>query len=748
MAQKKIYPKSTSPKWKQIQYCQACHLLSTAYLFTGEIEKARACLKTQHFSIAFPECEELLKWDLFAAASIENHQGQKEEALALFDQYLSREKTRGALFVEAATCAAECALELKKYDGFHTYQKMLLLSPYELRAELLAAEELASLGKMADAQQKLEALEGTALNKEVLLLKGTASLKRNDPEKAVTFLEMALSGTCPPLFRTLDAREALGRAYLTLAKASPETANVYLDRAESCFAACAQDARLVGMCSIRLRRYFLTHDEAIKKDLVALASENIPTLSRVAKEELALLLRELEPACQVAVTNGPAYMLEAIHEIKQEQFPAALSSLRKAREAGESDSEIISKLLLIPTSDAAREILALTEKAPLDQEAFLSRMIAESRIDPSRAIQEIEQARALLPENRNLPALRHLLATLYIKVACPNDALREVSSLIHDTPSYPRYDHLLFLESALTESRDFEKARSIRKELVSRYPTSEYAPEAAFREFPEKEYELASPHAMHHLMDTIRLFGTSPFAIACHYYLGSSSTSHSSLYHFHEADRLFDEQRSQIPEQYKDYFNEIEKHSLLALGRLGDIPSLQKLGETFPDTKAEASYLLAEAHMNAGDGALARKELESLIEWHSKNNLETPFLAKSYYLLALEEERMKQFQKAQELLSMAEKSATRELLLEVRIAKSLCLKEMGRYDDAMVILSRVINDNLASSLRLKAMFLRAELYGLKKRHDLAIKQLEACAKKGGEWGKKAREKLEYEYGYQ
>jgi hypothetical protein len=65
----------------------------------------------------------------------------------------------------------------------------------------------------------------------------------------------------------------------------------------------------------------------------------------------------------------------------------------------------------------------------------------------------------------------------------------------------------------------------------------------------------------------------------------------------------------------------------------------------------------------------------------------------------------------------------------------------------MCILSKVINDETISGLRLKAMFLRAELYELQKRPELALKQLEATSKKGGEWGKKAKEKLEKEYGY-
>ena len=55
--------------------------------------------------------------------------------------------------------------------------------------------------------------------------------------------------------------------------------------------------------------------------------------------------------------------------------------------------------------------------------------------------------------------------------------------------------------------------------------------------------------------------------------------------------------------------------------------------------------------------------------------------------------------------------------------------------------------DVISPLRIKAMFLRAEIYELQGRPELAIKQLEAAARKGGEWAQKAQEKLEQVYGY-
>ena len=87
-----------------------------------------------------------------------------------------------------------------------------------------------------------------------------------------------------------------------------------------------------------------------------------------------------------------------------------------------------------------------------------------------------------------------------------------------------------------------------------------------------------------------------------------------------------------------------------------------------------------------------------------------------------------------------------ELLLEIAIEKSLCLRELGQHDRAMAILGWVINSQYPSSLRIKAMILRAEMYLSINRRDLATRQLEAVQSKGGEWAKVAERKLKELYG--
>ena len=79
--------------------------------------------------------------------------------------------------------------------------------------------------------------------------------------------------------------------------------------------------------------------------------------------------------------------------------------------------------------------------------------------------------------------------------------------------------------------------------------------------------------------------------------------------------------------------------------------------------------------------------------------------------------------------------------LELRIWQSQCHEAQGQLDQAILTLSKVINDDAISSLRLKAMYLRAEIYKKQHRYELARKQFEALAKKSGEWALKAQEAL-------
>lgn len=83
-----------------------------------------------------------------------------------------------------------------------------------------------------------------------------------------------------------------------------------------------------------------------------------------------------------------------------------------------------------------------------------------------------------------------------------------------------------------------------------------------------------------------------------------------------------------------------------------------------------------------------------------------------------------------------------EQKLDLWIQQSLCYEKLQKFDQAILILSKVINNEAISGLRLKAMYLRAEMYLHQGRDELYRKQLESLSKKGGEWALKAKLKLE------
>ncbi len=87
-----------------------------------------------------------------------------------------------------------------------------------------------------------------------------------------------------------------------------------------------------------------------------------------------------------------------------------------------------------------------------------------------------------------------------------------------------------------------------------------------------------------------------------------------------------------------------------------------------------------------------------------------------------------------------------ELALEVALEKSLVLRELHKPNQAMALLAWIINGPYVSSLRVKAMILRAEMYLSIHRTDLALRQLESVVAKGGEWAPVAQRKLQELYG--
>lgn len=145
-----------------------------------------------------------------------------------------------------------------------------------------------------------------------------------------------------------------------------------------------------------------------------------------------------------------------------------------------------------------------------------------------------------------------------------------------------------------------------------------------------------------------------------------------------------------------------------------------------------------------------RRELDSAIA-ATKTLTDLPSKAAVRSLLYLSKtlrEAMRAAEALQILAPLKEKQMTDdyELALEIAMEKSLCFRDIHKPEKAMALLAWVINGPYVSSLRIKAMILRADLYLLLHRRDLAIRQLISVVAKGGEWGAVAERKLRELYG--
>lgn len=351
---------------------------------------------------------------------------------------------------------------------------------------------------------------------------------------------------------------------------------------------------------------------------------------------------------------------------------------------------------------------------------------------------------------------------------------------------------------------DEEDTRFFRRQVFELYPYSKHAAEAYFRSYSFVEYLHGSSEAFEHLQAMEALFPESPFIIVAKYLMGldqkedrktpqghllHSKSLASALKSLEEAQNTFDLffNKKMIPEEHLDYLITIRyrsalEHSLisLSLAEESDAPEKEKYLDTavgdlekiikdfsepehalaarlleadaYPRIYEESQFALSQVYLKKQQDENAEMILsEMLNQYRSLEIASGYYLSRTWYELALLTMKKGKFEAALHRLDQAELAGKNAILtvdqkLDLWIQKSHCYKSLKQTNMAMLMLSHVINENATSSLRIKAMLLRADLYALQGRHELAIKQLEAASRKGGEWAQEAKEKLRKEYG--
>lgn len=365
-------------------------------------------------------------------------------------------------------------------------------------------------------------------------------------------------------------------------------------------------------------------------------------------------------------------------------------------------------------------------------------------------------------------------------------------------------------QSEMTPRMNSEYREYLHK-VFEDFPNSTYAPEAYFRFYTYQEYLQGDRQAIKHLQNLTEKYPDSPYLIETYYLLGldckrdrktqegkwiRKKNLTDAIDLFQKAEASFDHIVAISPlkftqEELSYYINVRYRATLeLAMANLAiseesqgakkqiylqyaesvfrqlinefqnnDHPYTKILMgvDPYPIIYQESDYYLAMTQLKKHDDLQAEKILSANIaRYHDAKIFRSHHLSLSLYEQGNIAMRRKEFILALDKYKQSEEAAkntlTTEQKLDLWIQESYCYRGLLQYDQAILILSKVINDNAISSLRLKAMFLRAETYNLSQRPELARKQLESLAKKGDSqslnpWVLKAKKKLEEEYGY-
>lgn len=404
------------------------------------------------------------------------------------------------------------------------------------------------------------------------------------------------------------------------------------------------------------------------------------------------------------------------------------------------------------------------------------------------------------------PRISYHLGRLYFQ----NQEFAKAETLFYklsqEVPSFAPTALYWAYRSAQAAKKSEEVIADYKQKLFENYPKSSYADEAYFTLYSWQDYLQGERKAIKHLQNFSSKFPDSLYLMNAYYLLGmdfkrdrksfegkwiNRKNFLAAIQAFNEAENCFEAfyKKGLIPEDrtsyyailyyrsslekgltnyevaqesegakkqiYLEYASEIFKKIHSDFQKLDhSYTSLVQSHELFPKIEEESAYWLVKVYRLSNEDTQAEKLFMDLMEkYRSAKITKGYFLSKLYLDRGLWFFKKENYQSALEDFVKAEEAGKGKILgieetLDLYIQQSLCYQELGELDQAMLILSKVINCDAASSLRLKAMFLRADVYQRQNRLVLAKRQLETIAKKGGEWAKKAQEKLNLEFRFE
>lgn len=399
-----------------------------------------------------------------------------------------------------------------------------------------------------------------------------------------------------------------------------------------------------------------------------------------------------------------------------------------------------------------------------------------------------------------------LLGKLYLQNEKNSEALETFVLLNLNYPESPLIGEALFWSARSCEKLKMPRneIKNYYRAVFQEYPTCLFAAEAYFRYYTYYEYLQGDRAALKHLQHFKEHYPNHPLLMNVMYLIGldykrdrktpegkwiRKKDLTATIDAFQEVESLFDhfeKQQSFTDEQLRTNISmrcranferalanlQIAQQSIGAkkkiyleyaidvfsqIIRTFENPSpliFEELlhGEAFPEIYQESLFWMAKAYIEALDDKSAENVLSKMLEKYKTGKITRGYyLARTWLELGLIAKNRFEAALALDYFAKAEDASKGRVLntdqiLDLWIQQGLCYRDLDQMDTAMLVLSKVINEDAISPLRLKAMFLRAEIYEMQGRYELARKQLEAMSKKGGDWALKAKEKLEKNYG--
>lgn len=405
-----------------------------------------------------------------------------------------------------------------------------------------------------------------------------------------------------------------------------------------------------------------------------------------------------------------------------------------------------------------------------EETLYLKGMIASSLLDSAQAKESLGQVIKLYPRGRYVADAFFWLGSLLFQEREYEKAEKLFLNLSQNYPESSFAGDGWYWAALCSEKLDGDPVRimRLRKQVYERYPTSQYAPEAYFQQFSYQEYLEGNSHALQHLMLFPERFPRSPFIVAAYYLLGSHSNSYEEgVLRFKAAIRSFHANSFLDPSAifflYQSrlalallhmprdlYKGKVVLEILLEEFENPNHPLISKLQDAHAFFE-EALFSYAQCHIALQEKGKAVECLTRLLDHYKKLGVKEGFYLASAWRengkLAMECE---DYITALTCFDIAHECGqhvfSSEQTFDLLLLKSDCYRARKEYDLSMKLLSNIINADVGSPLRLKAMLLRADLYELQERPELAMRQLESLAKLEGEWSLMARQKLRERYG--